>query len=70
MTPSEIVENAKKTGTLWLGGEMEIPYPCRFYEAYQRMNDIAEGCGSSLGLALARASPGERRRDSSPGERA
>ena len=45
MDPRSIIENAKRDGTIWLGGEMEIPYPCLFHEAYQIAANIAEQCG-------------------------
>lgn len=46
MTWSErVVERAKREGVIWLGGEMEIPYPCLIQDAFRIAVNIAEQCG-------------------------
>jgi hypothetical protein len=45
MYASEIIKHAKTTGRLWLGGEMEFPFPARIRDTEQAAVNVAENCG-------------------------
>lgn len=39
------LDDAKRTGTLWIEGEMEFAYPCTYGQALQVGIKVAEACG-------------------------
>ena len=45
MNPKEILSEAKRTGRVWLGGEMEFKNGITAPEACHKMVNIAEQCG-------------------------
>ena len=45
LRPAEIFADAKRTGSIWLGGEMELAYPSMIHAAAQTARNIAENCG-------------------------
>jgi len=60
-------EQAAKSGKLWIGGEMEIPYPCTCEEAYKVAFAIAcesgylvnMSCGKTILTITGSGIPGE-----------
>jgi hypothetical protein len=44
------VEEAKREGRIWLGGEMEIPLNSTPQQAYEIAANIAEACGYLVGF--------------------
>lgn len=48
-SPKQIIDEAKRTGTVWLGGEMEFPLSYSHAEALARLRRTAEQVGGLVG---------------------
>ena len=48
MNPNTVIEQAKSTGSIWLGGEMEFPITMRMRQAQHHLSNIAEQIGGAV----------------------